>query len=428
MNIINNLLDGQVFIQKIYSSAFYVCFNLRSVGVTHQLYFGRGHGYEGAWIAEEPLQSFLRKRDVFLEYLRKHCSGSTFLKLSLDDKDRIVSLHYQKWGRENILSLFYRGRELLFSHYYYDQKKDSMQFFRSWNKQTLSIEDFSYQLFDEVGRQALDKDQSKDITPISRLIKEEEKLALKTSTPKKQRKFLERKIANIEKDLKKVQSRNLMAEFAENQTDLSTLPRKIKIGLGQIKFKEDTHFKRRDEIYQKIKSFKKAEGILLSRLQEAKKLLAQRKDPESMNHLAVNKVYWKQDDNTPKTVSGETNQGIDFYKYKDFALGVGKSAGGNDELRSKWAKKNDYWFHLDGDKSAHLIIKCETKDITQELLALVGSVLLHYSQLNYSQADLIYTQVKNLKGVKKSPGKVIYKKEKRIRVDIISDWNKLVTP
>ena len=115
---INEELSGTTFIQKIYSTSFLLCLSLRSTGKTRYLYIGRGSGIEGLWLGEEKPISFLRKRDAFLEYFRKHLSSTQFMKIEQDVNDRIVSLVYLKWGAENRLSLFYKGRKLYFSHHF----------------------------------------------------------------------------------------------------------------------------------------------------------------------------------------------------------------------------------------------------------------------------------------------------------------------
>ena len=84
--------------------------------------------------------------------------------------------------------------------------------------------------------------------------------------------------------------------------------------------------------------------------------------------------------------------------------------------------RDDIWFHLDGDKSSHIIIKLGNHSLEYELLQIIGSVMLDYSKFNYLEANLIYTQVKNLKGVPGITGSVNYKKEKRIRIEKSITW------
>ncbi len=60
-------------------------------------------------------------------------------------------------------------------------------------------------------------------------------------------------------------------------------------------------------------------------------------------------------------------------------IGVGMSARGNDQLRSKWAGKEDTWLHLDGLKSAHVVIKMASGIPTSEELNMGATILAHFS-------------------------------------------------
>ena len=105
-------------------------------------------------------------------------------------------------------------------------------------------------------------------------------------------------------------------------------------------------------------------------------------------------------------------------------MGVGLSANGNDELRKNWAKKDDLWFHLEDLRSPHIICKLNNEVLSENVLKLIGSVMIDYSEFDFSEANLIYTQVKNLKGVKGAPGMVNFKKEKHIKVLCLDNWRK----
>ena len=101
-------------------------------------------------------------------------------------------------------------------------------------------------------------------------------------------------------------------------------------------------------------------------------------------------------------------------KIADISYGVGKSASGNDQLRSKWANKDDYWFHLDGNKSSHVIVKLSGQQLSTEVINTAATLVAHFSQFKDEWIPIIFTQVKNLKGITGTPGMVIYKKEKHL--------------
>ena len=98
----------------------------------------------------------------------------------------------------------------------------------------------------------------------------------------------------------------------------------------------------------------------------------------------------------------------------------GLNAQGNDQLRNKWASKDDWWFHLDNHKSAHLIVK-SANILTPQQIETVASILAQVSGFQGDWIPVIFTQVKNLKAVSGRAGMVVYKKQKHIncpRVDI----------
>ena len=95
-------------IQKIYSTAFFISFSIRTPGKTWHLYLGRGNGQEGMWLHDSAPISELRRKDNFLEYLRRHLSACSFVGLELDAHDRIVKFNYQKFGK--LQSILFFGR------------------------------------------------------------------------------------------------------------------------------------------------------------------------------------------------------------------------------------------------------------------------------------------------------------------------------
>ena len=57
---------------------------------------------------------------------------------------------------------------------------------------------------------------------------------------------------------------------------------------------------------------------------------------------------------------------------------------------------------------------------------IVTAAMLHYVGSTATEARLIYTQVKNIKGVKGAAGKVTIKKEKKISVILNKNWNDII--
>ena len=410
--------DGQL--QKIYSSARYVAISLRSMGKTSYLYFGRGKGFEGFWLGDSQIPSPLRKKDQFLEYLRKHISGARLLGVQLDPADRIIYLSYQKFGRECRLGLFYNGRKLYFANNFFDQKTSRMKLFRSWVKGEeleLSIE----KCFEEVGKAPQNTSRkNQDIPTIKDLILQEMKEGVEESkTTVKESKFLKRKVGNIETDLEKTRRWPLLRDWLENQEDLEDLPEKFQIEGIKMRFKERSHYKRRDEAFERIKKLKRAEVIQEKRLKEA--LLSvqgqgKAKESEGVSSLELIRPVWTSEG--AKTINETTTEEGGYKTWSDVGVefGVGLSAKGNDQLRKVWAKKDDWWFHLEAVSSPHIIAKIPGGVVSLEILGKVAAGMKKYSKDAGEEINLIYTQVKNLKGITGKPGSVNYKKEKRVRL------------
>lgn len=426
---ISEKIHSKAFIQKIYSSSFYISIALRLAGETVYLCIGRGAGKEGVWLDEQRVDASLRKIDKFLEYLRKHLSGSTFLSLEVDTQDRIFCIKYAKWGRENFFYFFYNARNMYFANVYYDDKFSGMRLFKSWYKKVELYEGGGFDLFDEVGRIELpDKeDEEKQVISITKLFNEEKKIALSSSLGGKGHKFFKRKEKNIKDDLEKVSKWPELQEIAATEKDFSQYPQKMNFSMTTLKFKEKDHYKRRDEVFLKVKKLKKAQGILTLRYEDTHKNIKDLSTKVAVeNNLKIIHPIWY----TPKKeMITSINKGENDYRvytFDNYDVGLGQTASGNDQLRKNWASKEDLWFHLDGDKSAHAIVKMKTGALDKAILDVVGSIIIDASKVNYTEANLVYTPVKNIKGVKGAAGKVTFKKEKRIVVHYNADWRSLI--
>lgn len=424
-----HLLGGQI--QKIYSTAFYISMAIRTPGKTWSLYIGRGGGHEGVWLHDSPPPSELRKKDTFLEYLRRHISSCGFVGVTLDPEDRIVKLDYQKFGERQSMLFFWKARKLYFVHHYQDTPEAPFKLLLSWRGKAFTpneqISDL-FGLFDEVGRRMDMKHDMQSKTPagMQELLQEEMKagtLKAMVSRPH----FLQRKKENIENDLRKAQQWERLQNMLDHGTSLEGY--ELKVGDHKIKFEGDLNlYERRNVLFQKIKKLRRGEGILAERLKEVEEMLIGKEQKEThSSDLAVIRPVWGKEDNT--IVEQIRTQRNDFQVIKgdSFQIGIGENAQGNDQLRSKWASREDTWFHLDGNKSAHLVLKQSGGvALDPETIKIAASILAYFSHFNGDWIPVIFTQVKNLKGVTGAPGMVIYKKEKHLscpRVDITS-WLK----
>jgi predicted ribosome quality control (RQC) complex YloA/Tae2 family protein len=416
-----SLEGGQI--QKIYSTAYYLAMAIRVPGKTWHLYLGRGAGQEGVWLHDAAPPSQLRRKDNFLEYFRRHLSSCTFRGLALDPSDRIVSIEYQKFGRLQALLLFWKGRQLYFLHHYQDAPDTPFKLLLSWRGKAITLPepaDNLYAYFTEVGRKTdMDHDlSSPHFASMTELLEQELKAAnLKTLIHKPA--FLERKRNNIEEDLRKARQWQKLQDVLDQQQRLEGVY-ELKVEDQRIKFSGDLNpFERRNLLFQKIKKLKRGESILQERLKATEaQLTGEQRPPTLTSAVPMVRPVWGKDHLAAQDRGEMPEQHSEFklYRYENFQIGVGLSARGNDQLRSKWAKKDDWWIHLDGQKSAHVVIKTLNDSIiTSDMLNAGASLVADHSDFKDEWIPIVYTQVKNLKGVSGAPGMVIYKKEKHIK-------------
>jgi predicted ribosome quality control (RQC) complex YloA/Tae2 family protein len=191
--------------------------------------------------------------------------------------------------------------------------------------------------------------------------------------------------------------------------------------------------KRKNIIFEKIKKFKKAEGILEKRLSDCRLEFSDWCDGNRYEDVGKGKVctpVWHSSSKKQQKleVNDENIKIFEYYINESIKFAVGKNSQSNDYLRIKWGKKNDYWFHIDGMKSAHLIIKVDSlNQLSQEHLIIIASVLRDYSSLDITSIPVVFTQVKNLKGVKGRAGAVLLKKQKYLTLNYEKNWKEIIS-
>jgi predicted ribosome quality control (RQC) complex YloA/Tae2 family protein len=406
INIINRKLTEKNQVQKIFETPCFICFQIRSFQKTQFLYLGKGATIEGVWISDIAPKSILRVKTRFLEYLRAWLKNGFDITLKIDDIDRVLSIKFIKKSEVNNFSYFWNGRKAYFAHFINKNEKTV-----SWRKAQGAQLDNQFEVFEEVGRKAIEKESEyKESMDINLFL---EKQIKKLSTNKKKTKFEHKKLLNMRKDFKKIEDisplkeKLIKDEISLDGDSVDILGKKIKFGA------EEEHFSRRDKAFTRLKKLERSKSILERRLKEQEsKISNTSSETFVVNNLRVLKPIWgiETDIKKPKKLTTgiieETHFGVRFI--------YGKTARANDLIRNQFAHKNDWWFHLDDSTSSHLIIKTEEQP-SEEILVKVAQLL---TKTESTEVDLIYTQIKNLKSVKGKPGSVIVKKEKRRRVYI----------
>ena len=367
-------------------------------------------------------------------------------EIVLDGKDRIISLPYFKEKKINCFSFFWKGKDLIFSNIY--TKEGHYYIFNSWTGKSEAIEGDSFEIqqeiflraqnsFDSIGRKVLNKNlnlNNKSHDFLNFYFDAKESSFFKKNKNKKL-KFLERKSEKIGNDIKKLTG---LCEIEEDLKNLKiSLDNKNSYTLcnKKIKFeKEWSMFKKRDILFGKIKKFKIGLQILKKRKDDCETEIKDIFSKKNVNDIKISNVkiikpFWKYESGKIKKVSINKSRGFDEYildnKYK---LGIGLNSQGNDNLRKSFGRKNDLWFHAESYKSCHCIIKAEKfSDISEAYFEAIGSIIRDKSNLEIEIIPLVFTQVKNIKGLKGKPGAVTLKKEKYRDVKYNSNWREIIS-
>lgn len=126
--------------------------------------------------------------------------------------------------------------------------------------------------------------------------------------------------------------------------------------------------------------------------------------------------------NISNTKTKETQPSLPYrlYSIDGFDILVGKNSKANDELLSKYANKNDTWFHAKDVSGSHVIIKNHSaKAIPIKVIEAAASLAAWYSKAkSNSLAAVIYTLRKYVRKPKGAlPGQVIVERETGILVE-----------
>lgn len=395
-----------------------MCFQTRFKGKTLYLYFGRGAVYQGFDFSESKIPAGMRIQDRYLQFARKYWRGMRLLKLTVSKKDKVLSLYGVKEGRAIAILFFWRGRDLFFAHEITGEV--SVELFQSWEgKQTLPKEAYEKldlsDIFNGLGFDGVEtRDKLNDFSIeeyLDTLTREEE---VGEAVRNKKRKTLEK----MKEELKRFD----VLDYLERKTgeDLENVK---SIGDGRFKVRFtgiEGHFKKRELLFNKIKAWRKSQNMLRSRVDDLtldlgksgqkKKVLYKGKIVEPVWNFKVQKKELQ-----------KKEKYIEFI-YREVKCYLGRTALENDFIRKELAKKDDWWIHLEGYKSGHLFVKNEINELLPRDLEILASALVELNGLSLREIPIIFTQVKNLKGVKGIAGMVNYKKEKHLTVYFDQKW------
>jgi hypothetical protein len=428
---LNDLIEekGNGLVQQCLSTPHFLCLQTRYKGRTLYLYLGRGAQYQGFDYSDEKPPSLLRIQDKFLQFSRKNWRGMQIQKIEAYQKDRILTIKGRLGPNPVKVWFFWRGRDLFFAHC--ELRAHQVHFFKSWiGKCKVNVEDFDnlslMEVFEDLGVGSLAATGKRvgDLN-IERYLKQYS--TLQSVALAQNNKITERKLKTIEKikeDLRKFETLDYLQKQTERDlTDVGSIGE----GRFSINFKGlEGHFKKREFLFDKIKGWRKSQTFLKKRLdsltQNQKKVETIRGQEPELGKVV--QPIWAE---RKEFQHIEKKANFIELQYKGLKVFLGRTALENDYIRKNIAKKEDLWLHLDGYKSGHLFIKNPGNVLNMDDYATLGSALVDLNGIEINDIPIIYTQVKNLKGVKGSPGMVNYKKEKHIVVFFDQDWRQKLT-
>jgi predicted ribosome quality control (RQC) complex YloA/Tae2 family protein len=104
-----------------------------------------------------------------------------------------------------------------------------------------------------------------------------------------------------------------------------------------------------------------------------------------------------------------------------WSIMIGKNSRHNDSLTFRVASPHDFWFHVKGCASSHVILRCSQKNMTptrQHLIAAARITAYNSKAKKTTNVLVDYTMVKHVRRMKGAgPGKVLYTNEKTLCVD-----------
>lgn len=438
VNYLNSFIQNHAYCQKIFSTSHFLAFSIRRPGESIWFYLGRGGEYQGIWLSKSAPAPEIRVQDNLLAYTRKHLS-TTWLSIELDSIDRIICINSSYFGKEQKFLYFWNGADSYFIHSYSPSENTFYNVYCSWNFKSFIKFDTSpsseilFSLFNDVGRKnlpdkalpTLENPTSVAEHQVERYLSKQTLLPENTSDKKK----IQKKLYNIKKDLDKLSNFNLLKSYLDAYPQ--DIPTTLSFGELKLKFPEESTLEQRRNIaYTKLKVWKNHFSLMTDRLRSEESSLSSLKPIIKSEKIIM--PIWKvitEIKNTPIAHNINSEAIVEFFLLKDqsITLAIGLNAQGNDLLRSKWANKTDYWFHLSNDISAHVFCKFNCSyQLDQTLFNIIGSLILHKMKSSFIGGQLVYCLARDLRSIKGKPGSVTFKNSKTVQFWQIQNLDSLL--
>ncbi|MCR8700075.1 NFACT RNA binding domain-containing protein [Campylobacter ureolyticus] len=151
--------------------------------------------------------------------------------------------------------------------------------------------------------------------------------------------------------------------------------KKLRQKASGVKF-EKANLNEKIEFFQNLKELVKN----ISNLDEIEILLPKKHSKNKKSHLK------------------KENENIENFYINEFKISVGKNEKGNISLL-KNSKKDDFWFHLKDIPSAHVIVKTNKQNLSDEIIKMAAKICVNFSVKNSGNFEVDYTKRANVKVV-----------------------------
>jgi len=412
---------GHGVIQKATSSPHVLCLQCRVPGMTYYLYLGRGAHYQGFTFSKNKLPVQYRIQDKFLQFARHYWRGMKIIDLEVAKDDRVLRVKGVKESIVQEIVFFWRGRDLFFANIKY--MDDEIEVFRSWegkiketweDKEELDL----HFLFKNLGYAQTDFGNKDRRFNIEDYLKDNDQENLERKSKKYSKKL---------KTLQKMKAELILLNEVEKlkqwtDRDLKDVE-SVGVGRFKVKFRGlEGHFKKREYLFDKIKSWERSRRLVKERVDKIESETTGSDNNKEIYQLKDQKIIQPIWNYEKKKTAIKGHQKYIEINYRDTRCYLGRRAQENDYIRKEFGKKEDIWIHLEGYKSGHMIVKNNGINLTVADFETLASALVQLSGMILNEIPILYTAVKNLKGVKGAPGMVNYKKEKHLKVNFQSTW------
>ncbi len=114
----------------------------------------------------------------------------------------------------------------------------------------------------------------------------------------------------------------------------------------------------------------------------------------------------------------ETSEPLTRISSDGLEIWVGRNARENEQVTFRWARGNDWWFHVQGVGGAHVVVHTGQRELPPRTLEEAALLAAHYSKLRLEHAvEVDYTRRKFVKKIRGgAPGRVTFTQNQSILI------------